>query len=251
MPAWYEQSFGEDYLLVYKHRDMQGAAEEVHRMVNWLQLPQGAHIFDLCCGMGRHSVALAEAGYQVTGMDLSEVLLREARIHDGTGSVTFVRGDMRRVPLEGPFDAVVNLFTSFGYFEEDADNAQVIHEIARVLRTGCPFIIDFLNAAYVEQHLVRQSERIDANTLIQETRKIEDGYVKKNITLTSITQHNQQSLEENTRHYEERVKLYGLPAFRRMIADAGLVLDHVYGDYDGSEYDAERSTRLILVGRKL
>src|SRR5690606_41599411 len=82
MAEWYERSFGEDYLLVYKHRDVQGAKREVHTMISWLDLPVGAKVLDLCCGMGRHSMALVEAGYEVTGVDLSDVLLREARKND-------------------------------------------------------------------------------------------------------------------------------------------------------------------------
>lgn len=67
MTEWYEKSFGEDYLVVYKHRDFGGARKEVERMISWLGLPPGSKVLDLCCGMGRHSLALAEAGYEVTG----------------------------------------------------------------------------------------------------------------------------------------------------------------------------------------
>ncbi|WP_337588938.1 class I SAM-dependent methyltransferase [Gorillibacterium massiliense] len=116
MERWYERSFGRDYLLVYKHRDFQRAQAEVHEMVRWLSLKPGVEVLDLCCGMGRHSMALADAGYQVTGVDLSDVLLAEARRLDPAGRMKWVKGDMRRIPLSGPFDAVVNLFTSFGYF---------------------------------------------------------------------------------------------------------------------------------------
>lgn len=89
MTEWYEKSFGEDYLVVYKHRDFGGARKEVERMISWLGLPPGSKVLDLCCGMGRHSLALAEAGYEVTGVDLSEVLLREARSQTGAEQVTW------------------------------------------------------------------------------------------------------------------------------------------------------------------
>ncbi|MBD8500295.1 class I SAM-dependent methyltransferase [Paenibacillus arenosi] len=243
MKAWYEQSFGEDYLLVYKHRDMQGAVEEVQRMVSWLELPEGAHILDLCCGMGRHSLALAEAGYQVTGMDLSEVLLREARLHDQAEQVEFVHGDMRKLPFENTFDAVVNVFTSFGYFEKDEENSQVITEVSRVLKPGAPFLIDFLNPTYIEIHLVAESEREDEGNRITETRKIEDGCVKKHIILTHLE-------TGEARHYDERVKLYGRESFEQMFSSAGLQLDAVFGGYDGAPYDSETSKRLIMIGHK-
>ncbi|UUZ84364.1 methyltransferase domain-containing protein [Paenibacillus sp. P26] len=121
MSEWYKKSFGNDYLLVYKHRDLQGAYAEVRSMMEWLQPPEGAEVLDLCCGMGRHSMALNRFGFHVTGVDLSDVLLTEARRLDTEEEVRWVQGDMRQVPLNETFDAVVNLFTSFGYFDTDEE----------------------------------------------------------------------------------------------------------------------------------
>lgn len=242
MAAWYEESFGQDYLLVYKHRDIQGAQAEVKRMVEWLGLQEGATIFDLCCGMGRHSVALADEGYKVTGMDLSKVLLEEARKLDGSGRITWLEGDMRRIPVDGPYDAVVNLFTSFGYFEEETENAKVLAEIGRILKPGGRFIIDFLNPGYVAGHLVPHSVRRDEETTIDETRTIEDGFVRKRIVLSEPGR--------PERRYLEQVKLYGLEDFRRLSVGSGLLIEQTYGDCDGSPYDPDRSQRLIMTGRK-
>lgn len=241
MSEWYEKSFGEDYLIVYRHRDFCGARHEVEQMIGWLELPQGAKVLDLCCGMGRHSLALAEAGYEVTGVDLSETLLREARAQAGARAVTWVQSDMRSLPLPGGFDAVVNLFTSFGYFEEDEEQVKVLREIYRMLKPGGRFIIDFLNPAYVIRHLVPHSTREDGDNLIDESRRIEDGYVKKDIILTSRG-------NDTPRKYHERVKLYPLETFRRLIAAAGLLLENVHGNYDEGEYDEEHSKRMIFVG---
>lgn len=241
MGEWYEESFGEDYLLVYKHRDFGGARREVERMIGWLNLPQGAKVLDLCCGMGRHSLALAEAGYEVTGVDLSEPLLCEARSQAGAKAVTWVRSDMRKLPLSGGFDAVVNLFTSFGYFEEDEEQIKVLREIHRMLKPGGKFIIDFLNPAYVIRHLVPHSVRKDGDYLIDESRRIDGGYVKKDIILTS-------KADGTPRQYHERVKLYPLETFREMLTKAGLRLDVVHGSYTEDEYDAETSARMIFLG---
>ncbi|CAH8769294.1 class I SAM-dependent methyltransferase [Paenibacillus dendritiformis] len=243
MTEWYERSFGRDYLLVYRHRDFQGATQEVHGMMEWLRLPASASILDLCCGMGRHALALAEAGYRVTGVDLSEVLLEEAMAHDTRGQVKFLRGDMRELPVDGPFDAVVNLFTSFGYFTDNEDNARVFQEIHRVLKPQGRFIVDFLNPSYVRQHLVPHSERVDGGTRIEERRRIENGFVKKAITLTDASGGEQ-------REYEERVRLYELADFRNMMDEAGLVIDQVHGSYDGAAYDEEQSKRMIMVGHR-
>lgn len=226
---------------MYRHRDFCGARHEVEKMIGWLELPEGSKVLDLCCGMGRHSLALAEAGFEVTGVDLSEVLLREARAQEGAEQVTWLRSDMRELPLDGGFDAVVNLFTSFGYFEEDEEQIKVLREICRMLKPEGKFIIDFLNPSYVIRQLVPHSTREDGDILIDESRRIEDGYVKKDIVLTSKG-------DDTPRKYHERVKLYPLDAFKQLLAAAGLQLEAVHGSYDEEEYDEEHSKRMIFVG---
>ncbi|MFD1178730.1 class I SAM-dependent methyltransferase [Paenibacillus puldeungensis] len=247
MSEWYELSFGEDYLLVYKHRDFQGAKHEVQKMIAWLGLPKGAKVLDLCCGMGRHSMALVEAGYTVTGVDLSDVLLREAKGNDTAGHVKWYKADMRKLPLAGGFDAVVNLFTSFGYFETDEEHIQVLQEIARMLKPGGRFIIDFLNPAYTAAHLVPHSERVDEGQLISEHRCIENGYVKKTIDISKADS-DLDGTTNQPRRYMERIKLYSKDDFAVMLERAGLVLEKVHGAYDEESYDPDTSPRMIMVG---
>jgi len=242
MDKWYEQSFGDDYLIVYKHRDTAGAYEEVKSMIDWLELPEGSSVLDLCCGMGRHSMALADFGYRVTGVDLSGVLLDVARERDGSGRVEWLQGDMRSVPADGPFDAVVNLFTSFGYFDDDRENGKVLQEISRLLKPGGRFIIDFMNVAYVARNLVPFSSRQEGDWLIEERRTVEGGFIRKRIAIREPGQ--------PERHYDEQVKGYGLEQFHTMAEAAGLRIDRVYGAYDGGAYDETCSPRLIMTGTK-
>lgn len=245
MSAWYEESFGEDYLRVYNYRDEQGAAHEVHEMISWLKLDPGAQVFDLCCGMGRHSLSLAEKGYEVTGMDLSDVLLDEAKKEDGAEKIRWVQGDMRELPFEDEaFDAVVNLFTSFGYFKEDSEHVRVLKEIRRVLRPGGRFIIDFMNPPHVERHLKPYTEREEDGLKIEERRTIEEGFVKKHITIIPEKEN------EEHREYDERVKLYTRDRFTDMLAEAGLQIDEVRGSYDEKRFESD-SPRMIFVGKRL
>ncbi|WP_284644809.1 class I SAM-dependent methyltransferase [Paenibacillus silviterrae] len=243
MSDWFTKSFGSDYMIVYKHRDLQGAYDEVRKMMEWLELPEGSEVLDLCCGMGRHSMALRDFGFRVTGVDLSGVLLEEAKRLDAGGEVRWLQGDMRAVPLDESFDAVVNLFTSFGYFDEDAQNEKVLGEIHRLLGPAGRFIIDYLNPDEVKRTLVPLSERTDADLAIKEMRRIEDGFVRKTIEIKD-----QETGELRT--YEEQVKLYDSKAFLAMLERAGLQVEQLYGGYDASSYDAATSKRMIFVGRK-
>ncbi|TDF97590.1 class I SAM-dependent methyltransferase [Paenibacillus piri] len=243
MSEWYKKSFGDDYLLVYRHRNMEGAYNEVKKMIEWLRLPAGAEVLDLCCGMGRHSMALTDFGYKVTGVDLSDVLLREAKRLDTEGKVRWLQGDMRQVPLDGTYDAVVNLFTSFGYFDEDEENERVLREVSRLLTPEQgQFIIDFLNPGQVAAHLVPFSSRVEGGCTIEESRKIEDGFVRKTIVIREA--------ELPDRTYSEQVKLFSREAFISMLDRAGLETLHVYGGYDASSYNQAESKRMIFVGRR-
>ncbi|CAM3143961.1 methyltransferase domain-containing protein [Paenibacillus taichungensis] len=244
MTEWYEKSFGEDYLLVYKHRDVQGAYQEVHKMINWLKLQPKSKVLDLCCGMGRHSLALADAGFQVTGIDLSDVLLREARNMDTEHRVEWYHADMRELPLKGGFDAVVNLFTSFGYFREDGEQLRVLRAIRRMLKPGGSYIIDFMNTAYVTRHLVQHSTRESEGQNIEEFRKIQDGFVQKEIHITDTAS------GQKPRIYQERVKLYTREQLRDLLHEAGLMVDQVHGGYDEEKYDEQTSPRMIFVGHR-
>lgn len=226
---------------------MQGAAEEVDKMITWLNLPGQSHVLDLCCGTGRHSLALADAGYQVTGIDLSSVLLEEARSADTDNRIVWIESDMRQLPcvekgILGRFDAVVNLFTSFGYFEEDREQLKVLKQIQLALKPGGRFIIDYLNPQYTIDHLVPYSERHVDGCWITETRQAQAGFITKQIAVH----------EEGkpSRQYTERVKLYTLAALTEMLLEADLSLEEVYGNYDECAYDEYKSPRMIIVGRR-
>lgn len=240
MDNWYDRSFGDDYLIVYKHRNMEKAKMEAQAMAGWLQLPAHAEVLDLCCGMGRHALALQEMSYRVTGIDLSESLLRVAREKDQQQLVTWVRGDMRELPFENRFDAVVNMFTSFGYFIDDLENAEVFRQIRKVLKPDGVWLIDFLNPAHVRANLVPHSDREINGHRIQEMRVLVENRVEKTIDL----------VRPDGEHvtYHERVKLYELEWFERHLKVAGLELQVVYGDYDKGQYDVD-SPRMIMIGK--
>jgi ubiquinone/menaquinone biosynthesis C-methylase UbiE len=241
--SWYEQSFGVDYLTIYNHRNVEQAGREVAQMMQWLRLPNQAKVLDLCCGMGRHSISLASLGFDVTGFDLSKVLLAEAGAKDTASTVHWIQGDMRSLPFpKHAYDAVVNLFTSFGYFDQDEENRKVLLEMDKVLKPRGKWIIDYLNPNVVVSRLIHESERKENSLTIREVRTLENGMVKKQIAVCEE--------EGSSRHYVEQVKLYTFSDFKRMLQDTSLVVDQAYGDYLGSGYVATSSPRMILVGHK-
>lgn len=241
--AWFERSFREDYLLVYQHRDETSADKEIANLLNHLPIKQAGRILDLCCGSGRHSRALARRGYEVVGVDLSPVLLALAKEQNTFDNLTFYQYDMRKIPFENEFDVVVNLFTSFGYFTSDAENAQVIRNMARALKPGGEVLIDYLNPAYIKANLVPHSEREMDGLLIEENRFIEDGYVKKRITVRDAE-------ANNPRDYLEQVRLYEQADMIQMLEQAGFSQIQVYGDYNFQPYKGEESPRMIFFAFK-
>lgn len=239
MKEWYKHSFGEDYLVVYQHRNRLDASKQVEKLVDWLELDQSDLILDLCCGNGRHTIALTERGYHVVGVDLSEALLLKAVQNSKGMGIPFIKGDMRCLPfVDNTFDVVVNLFTSFGYFAEDKENQQVFKEIARVLNHNGRFLIDFLNRSAVEKNLVPRSEREQGGIKIREERYIEGDFVCKKIFVCD---------EDGEREYQERVKMYDLNQMEQMITHAGLSIKQVFGNFEGETYH-QNSERMIIMG---
>ncbi len=241
--AWFERSFHEDYLLVYQHRDEESADREIANLLDRLPVKPTGRVLDLCCGSGRHSRALARRGYEVVGVDLSPVLLRLAEEQNTYPNVRFYRYDMRDIPFREEFDIVVNLFTSFGYFSNDEENALVVANMARALKPGGEAVIDYLNPGYVKANLVPHSVRETNGLHIEETRWIEDGFVKKEIVVRDAE-------AAEPRRYLEQVRLYEADEMSAMLSEAGFGSVRLYGDYQFGPYDAERSPRMILYAVK-
>jgi ubiquinone/menaquinone biosynthesis C-methylase UbiE len=235
---WYQKWFGEAYLELYPHRNAAEASRAVALLARHGVVTPGRLVLDLACGAGRHAMALREAGVPVTGLDLSVVLLHEAR---QTGAHCLVRGDMRRLPYRGAsLHGVVNLFTSFGYFADDAASETVLREVARVLVPGGRFALDFLNAPAVRATFVPRDERtVGSRQIVQERRLSEQGRaIVKTIHFV-----------DEGREFMERVRLYERPELEQMLITAGMRVDLALGDYDGGPH-TDTSPRLMLLATR-
>lgn len=249
---WYEDWFDSDaYELVYDQRDLSEARRLADLIERTAEPAPGAAVLDVGCGRGRHSRILAARGYAVTGVDLSETALRTARqraAREGL-TVTFQQADMRHLPFEAAFDGAVNLFTTFGYFDDDAEHQEVIDGIARALRPGGWFVQDFLNAPYAVSHLIPEDERTVDGVRIAQRRWVEDGPAGRRIN-KEITLHRNGDRQSDPPTFTESVRLLTLDDFERMYAAAGLDLRATFGDYGGGPH-TPTSPRLILVARQV
>lgn len=246
--AWYEDWFDRaEYELVYQRRD-EHEAERVADLIEQVAAPAPeAKILDVGCGRGRHARALTRRGYRVTGLDLSEQAIRTARRRAAQEDlpIDFRQQDMRDPMGEEIFDGAVNLFSSFGYFEHDAEHQQVITRVAEALRPGGFFLQDFMNAPAVRDALVPESTRTERGLQIEEHRWIENDRIEKEITL----HHGGDGASDSPSTFRESVRLLRLEDFRRFYQHAGLRLVDTFGDYDGAPHD-ETSPRLIMLARK-
>lgn len=240
---WYEEWFDHpEYELVYQDRD----EDEAERMVDLLERivrpAPAASILDMGCGRGRHARALARRGYHVTGVDLSAYAIEEAarRAAQENLTVLFRRGDMRNPVCDCCFDGVINVFTAFGYFENDEDHVRALRAMHRSLCPNGWFVQDFFNVPYVLKHLVPEDRFERAGSIIRQQRWVENGRVNKRIAIRT---------DGNEQSFVESVRLYTLEDFRAMYASAGLRLLRAYGDYEGNPH-SNASPRLILHAEK-
>ena len=238
---WYEESFREDYLKIYAHRDEEQAEQELTRLLPYLAIKPGQRVLDLCCGQGRHSRWLAQQGLRVIGVDLSPVLLQEAIKETLNMDVQYMRGDVRKIPFIEEMDLVVNLFTSFGYFTKDEENERVLTKVSQALKPNGTFLFDYLNPSYLKDHLIPFSEHSQEDLDILQYRSISDEFVEKTIVIKE---------EGRERQYKERVKLYKSEQLQQMLQRNHLEVVHLFGNYDGSDYVEGPSPRMIFICRK-
>ncbi len=244
---WYAEWFGEEYLALYPERDDREARQQA-AFVRVLLAPYAKlgrmRFLDLACGTGRHAVALHDGVGSVVGLDLSARLLFQGGRRLGPARPFWVRADMRELPFRaGTFGAVVNFFTSFGYFEDLADDARVVREVARLLAPGGAFLSDVFNAERVIGTLAVREEKTVAGERVSIRRRYDpvSRRVEKEIEMGS---------GEDKRVFRECVRAYTEHELRTLHRAAGLTVRAAYGSFDGATFDRGKSPRLILLATK-
>jgi len=241
---WYETLFETVYLRLWKPvHEKQDAKAQVDGILAILQLAEGSEILDLCCGFGRHALELARRGYRVTGLDLCAQFLDIARktAEDEGLDITLVRSDMRRIPFENRFDAVINMFTAWAYFEEDEDNLEVFRQVFKALKPGGKFLLDQQNWLRVWAHFRRQ-----------DWRSYDDGtlWLRESSTdwLAGRERDRNLVIEPDGRRSEHPLSIatYSPWEVARMLRQAGLEVKALYGGLDGGEFGLDASRALYL-----
>jgi len=222
------------------------AEREAEFIVEALGVPAGAAILDLCCGEGRHTVALARRGYRTTGLDLSALHLRHARraAREAGVAVRWHRADMRDIPWQGEFDAVINMFTAFGYFESDEEDGKALDAAARALHPGGRFLLDTINRDWLMRNWEARGwrEREDG-TLDLEDRRFDPASGRNRVRVISV----QPDGTRDERHID--LRLYTLKELTGLLASAGLAVRRTWGGFDGRDYSID-SRRMIVLAAK-
>tara|TARA_B110000014_G_scaffold41314_1_gene27253 strand:+ start:1700 stop:2431 length:732 start_codon:yes stop_codon:yes gene_type:complete len=230
---WFNSPF---YHLLYKERDSSEATYFMNNLINKLQIDKNSSILDLACGRGRYSLYLSNIGHKVTGIDISKENISEAKKNE-SDKLNYILHDMR-YPLNQKFDLILNLFTSFGYYEKDADNLSVIKSIKSNLETDGQAVIDFFNIDYILDNLVEKEEKNIDKTKFIIHRYLENDLLVKDISIL---------LNNKSYKFQEKVKAYRMDDFLAMFKNCNLKLKEIYGDYKLNSFNKNSSNRLIMV----
>lgn len=238
---WFKDWFDSPYYhILYVNRSEQEAEDFIVRLLAQLKIPANSRVLDIACGKGRHSKTLARLGFDVTGIDLSCNSINEAR-KSACGNLHFHVWDMRNVFQAQSFDVVVNLFSSFGYFDRETDDLAAVKAMYENLKPGGILIIDYLNSEWAVKNM-KQREIVPRGEIqFHITKRIEAGFIKKKIEFLA---------EGENYTYEEQLKVINRFRFEEMLTSVGFTVMEVLGDYELNPFQAGASPRLILIASK-
>jgi SAM-dependent methyltransferase len=235
--TWFDSPY---YHILYSNRDDRDARLFMDNLLAYLHPKPEQKILDLACGKGRHSLYLNQQGYDVTGIDLSAKSIAYARQFEND-HLHFAVHDMREVYQPEAFDFILNLFTSFGYFESETENVVALQAAAQTLKHGGKLIIDFMNTERTIANLVTHEEKEVQGIRFQISRGVEKGFIVKTISFSDKGQ---------DYCFEERVRALRQEDFLEYFKIVQLRLVEVFGDYRLNAFEPETSDRIIFVLKK-
>jgi SAM-dependent methyltransferase len=245
--AWYVNFFGEDYLNIYRHIfTPERTQKEVAFAERRLGLTTGVRVLDLCCGPGRHSVRLVQRGYKVTGLDLSPSYLDLARraAADHNVALDTVSADMREIPFDNYFDAVINMYSSFGYLESEAEDLKVLESIVRSLKPGGRLLLDMLNREWAVANYIQNDWHAgEDGTLYIERRALDlmSSRMRVRFVIVGPNGDRRDSMGHD-------IRLYTLTEMTRLLERVGFDQVEVFGGFDDEPYEIG-TRRMVICAR--
>ena len=247
LESWWKITFGNTYLaawdFIYSERRTK---KEIQFILKNLPLKKEAEILDIPCGQGRHSIGLAQHGFQVTGVDYSSILLKAAkeRAKKAGTNLIFIKGDIRSIKYRKRFDAVINLGNSFGYFN-DEDNERVIKNFAGSLKQDGFLVLDLPNTTGILRHITKAKKR---QVRIPKGHITTEEIAFNPCTLTSqlkwtIVQNNKKKVLRG------QLRFYVFSEIKNLLIKHGFRIQKIYGSFDNEKYDIE-SPRMLIIAKK-
>jgi SAM-dependent methyltransferase len=243
LSSWFESWFNSPYYhLLYFERNEAEARAFIDRLLFIINPHPGSRMLDIACGKGRHSLALAEKGFDVTGIDISPFMIREA-LKLSQENLEFFVHDMRLPFRINYYHYAFNFFTSFGFFNTRREHEDALRTFSNAILPGGELVIDYLNVHYVESHLVHRDKKEIQGIEFYITRWMDEHFFYKKIEIED------EKLEEPL-VFTEKVTKFSLGDFTEMLAYQGLQVDEVYGNYYLGHYDLYKSPRMIIIAKK-
>ena len=241
---WFKHWFNsKEYLNVYQHRDKKDARELLQLVLNNIDTENVRTVLDMAAGYGRHAEILSKKGFDVTAVDLSEMLLNIAinNAEKENLNIEFVHSDIRKFNPDKKFDLIINLFTSIGYFDEDEENFKVLNKAYNLLAENGYFILDYMNKNFVRNTLVPLSvDKTDDGTIIQ-NRYIKGDRIIKEIIIEREGKQNK---------YYESVRMFSYDELISIMQKIGFRVLKTFGDFLGNPFELETSPRIIVISHK-
>jgi len=238
---WFQNWFNSPYYhILYQQRNHAEAEFFIDNLCAYLKPEPAARLLDIACGRGRHSIYFNSKGFDVTGIDLSIASIQYAKAFENKHLHFYVH-DMRALFYTNYFDIALNLFTSFGYFENDQEHIKALKNFNKALKPGGLLVLDFFNSAKVIDTLCPEMTKDVNGILFNIHKKIQNCKIVKSIDFTD---------REKPYHYQEEVMAYVMNDFELFFEQSGFEIVHCFGNYNLEEFDRDKSDRLIFICKK-
>lgn len=238
---WFKNWFDSKYYhYLYKNRNGQEAKKFIYLLIKFLNLKSGLKVLDLACGLGRHSKELNKLGFNVIGIDLSKRNINFIKKFENK-NLKFMIGDMRITYYKNEFDLIINLFTSFGYFNSNKENFLVFDKIREQLNVNGLFVFDYLNSNYIIKNLIKYEKKMIKDIEFKIYKYINNNIIFKIIKIND---------KDKKLIFYEKVKLFSTNQLKDELEKRKFIIQNMFGSYKLDNYDINKSKRIIIIAKK-